>query len=98
MRDIYDLVRNGRGDRFFEEGTVPQDLYYITPQGHALKRMGPKGEDPNYQTENHFSGLVSYRMVIVTSLYRSEEFRNKRRFITWCTMHLEMSIIGALGD
>ena len=48
MRDIYDLVRNGRGDRFFEEGTVPQDLYYITPQGHALKRMGPKGENPNY--------------------------------------------------
>ena len=48
MRDIYDLVRNGNGDRFFEDGTVPQDLYYITPQGHALKRMGPKGEDQNF--------------------------------------------------
>ena len=48
MRDIYDLVRNGNGDRFFEDGTVPQDLYYITPQGHALKRKGPKGEDPSF--------------------------------------------------
>ena len=48
MRDIYDPVRNCNGDRFFEDGTVPQDLYNITPQGHALKRMGPKGEDPNF--------------------------------------------------
>ena len=59
MRDIYDLVRNGDGDRFFEDGTVPQDLYYITPQGHALKRMGPKGEDPNFPDRRTLLRIVS---------------------------------------
>ena len=48
MRDVHDLIRNSNGDRMFPPDQIPEDRYFVTPNGHVLSRCGRKGEDSNY--------------------------------------------------
>ena len=46
MCDLYYLKRNKEGDAFFDD--IEPDTCFVTPRGHVVKRIGPKGFNPAY--------------------------------------------------
>ena len=46
MYDLYHLVRNKEGDKFFDD--IEPDTCFVTPRVYVLKRIGPKGYNLAY--------------------------------------------------